>query len=179
MKQSFLKSVMARRSTIKQRWLGYLRQAPARTPLANPELLAYMMNETLTELFAMKSATSAPNLEIDRTTTTVLARTACRCGLNPYIGYFLAGEAALVSVIREMKPSSCLTENDILRCETELLFSLRVLGHQEVDAFCIICRIEHPSSDSPCNSASLPSDCPFKESAPDFHDTRLNTATRP
>ena len=163
MKNAFLRALRARRSAIKRRWRATLQNAPTRTPLANPDLLAYMMDETLDELFvtAEHPKSSPPNH--DHIAVSVLTEVCSGCGLNPYIGYFLAGEAALVEAIRTIKPTHELTENKILNAEIRLLFAFRVLSHREVNAFCEICRVSHPSVQG--NGPSLPQSCLYKNTA--------------
>ncbi len=169
MKRAFLRTLNRRRALIKQRWRAVLEHAPTRTPLANPELLAYMIDDTLDELLSGSLSDSAtPPVrhhdggEFDpHDAAKALVLSSCRCGLNPYIGFFLAGESALVSVIREIEPIGQMSEHDILAAETQLLFALRVIGHRDVNSFCEVCRIEHPAAASP-GVASLPENCPFK-----------------
>ena len=164
MKRAFLRALLARRAAIKQRWRAALQSAPTHTPLANPDLLAYMMDETLDELLVTVWHPKAVPHCNDANTTCVLAKTCNGCGLNPYIGYFLAGEAALVGAIRSIQPSHDLSENQILNAEIELLFAFRVLSHREVNSFCEICRVEHPSA-AHGDQPTLPRECPFKTGA--------------
>lgn len=165
MKRAFLRALLARRAAIKLSWRAALQHAPTHTPLANPDLLAYMIDKTLDELLLTINYPLSSTNGSDSTTMSTLTRTPFGCGLNPYIGYFLAGESALVSVIRTVEPHAHLTENDILGGEIELLFAFRVLSHRDVNAFCEICRIEHPA-ELQGEPSVLPKNCPFKNGAP-------------
>ncbi len=168
MKAAFLRTLNRRRALIKQRWRAVLEHAPTRTPLANPQLLAYLIDDTLDELLpgptqgAAPPSSRHPDSLVELHDAAKVFLSSCRCGLNPYIGFFLAGEAALVSVIREIEPTEQLTEHEILAAETKLLFALRVIGHRDVNAFCEVCRVEHPAAMSP-GISSLPLNCPFKK----------------
>lgn len=165
MKRAFLRALVEQRASIKQRWRAVLQAAPTHTPLANPVLLAYMIDETLEELLWEVMYPKASTHRSEPALTVALARSCSGCGLNPYIGYFLAGEAALVGTIKMMEPTSQLTENDILCAETELLFTFRVMSHREVNAFCEICRIERPAARFGNQPQSLPDLCPHKYTA--------------
>lgn len=154
MKRAFLNALRRRRALIKQRWRNLLEQTPVRTALGNPELLAYLIDDTLNELLA-----SETYLSEDVSNHEHFAEPAhkpagnCRCGANPYIGFFLTGEAALVSVIRELLETKELNEHGILTAETEMLFALRVRAHRDVDGFCEICQIGQSNAASPEKTA--------------------------
>lgn len=122
------------------------------------------MDETLEELLWSILYPKSTAVRNDHVTTPELTITSSSCGLNPYIGYFLAGEAALVGVIKMIEPTPELSENDILCAETELLFAFRGLGHREVNAFCEICQIEKPSA-THGSGCTLPEACPYKNKA--------------
>lgn len=165
MKRAFLRALVEQRASIKQRWRAVLQAAPTHTPLANPDLLAHMIDETLEELLWEVMYPKAGTNCTDAAITVGLAKRGSGCGLNPYIGYFLAGESALVGTIRTIAPTSTLLENDILCAETELLFAFRVMSHREVNAFCEICRIERPAARSGHERQTLPELCPHKHTA--------------
>jgi len=161
MKRAFLRAVMARRAAITLRWRATLEQAPLYTPLATPALLAHMMDRTLDELILTIKNPKVSENHSGRHDPLISSKSCSTCGLNPYIGYFLAGEAALVSAIRSIETSATLSENDLLGSEIELLFAFRVIAHREVNDFCEICWIEHPSA-SFVEHSTLPGLCPFK-----------------
>lgn len=167
MKRAFLTALQASRETIKELWRANLRKVPLHTPLANPDLLAFMMDESLDEVLPSPSRIESSRPQrADWSATSELAKQGQCCGLNPYIAYFLAGEAALVAVIRGIEPGPRLSENDILTSETELLFSFRVASHREINAFCEICQISSPSAGSTDHYTRLPDACPFKQAEP-------------
>ncbi|MGA3008253.1 MAG: hypothetical protein ABSE59_10220 [Opitutaceae bacterium] len=141
MKRAFVDALEIRRSVIKHQWEAALRRVPVPTPLANPDTLIFMMDATLNKLFALARSRSIHQWISKHPLTGYGVGRNCRCGLNPFVAYFLAGESALVSISRAIRPHHGLTENDILISEAELLFALRVLGHREINAFCEVCRV--------------------------------------
>jgi len=161
MKRAFLRAIMTRRAVIKLRWRATLEQAPLYTPLASPALLAYMMDRTLDELILATTYPKVPENHSSRHDSLITSKSCSTCGLNPYIGYFLAGEDALVSAVRTIEVSPALSENELLGSEIELLFAFRVIAHREVNDFCEICWIEHPAASFE-EPSTLPRSCPFK-----------------
>src|SRR4051794_18022051 len=163
MKRAFLRALLDQRTSIMQRWRATLEQAPLHTPLAKPELLAYLMDQTLDELILTADDSTSRDLGSGDLVTRMSPAHCSTCALNPYIGFFLAGESALVSAVRSIEADPTLSENDLLSCETELLFAFRVMSHREVNEFCEICWITHPAASSK-ERTTLPRDCPFKAS---------------
>ena len=161
MKRAFLTVLLTKKDFIKQRWRDILEQAPLHSPLGNPDLFAYMMDHTLDDLIRPTKGPKYAREDGDENVSTMLQKPCKTCGLNPYIGYFLAGEAALVSAIRTIEPGILLSENDILASEIKLLFAFRLLSHREVNHFCEICWIQNPAASSAVAS-TLPTICPFK-----------------
>jgi hypothetical protein len=162
MKRAFLDALGARRAVIKHLWEAVLRQAPVHTPLGHPDTLIYMMDETLDRLFSLTRSRSTPEWLAEHPLIGPPIGKSCRCALNPLLTYFFAAESALVATIRLLKPCPEFSEHDILVSESQLLFSLHVLGHQEMNAFCEVCQIEIPSANGSNPSAAVPSFCPFK-----------------
>ncbi|HEU5080038.1 MAG TPA: hypothetical protein VFT72_12565 [Opitutaceae bacterium] len=157
MKRAFLHALKRRRALITQRWRNLLEQLPTRSALGKPELLAYMIDDTLDELFEPEAYQSEDFQGcIQPATTTHKPPTHCRCGVNPYIAFFLAGEAAIVSVVRELVETRQLSEHGILFAESELLFFLRVLAHRDINGFCEVCRLQHPDGpiEGQCSEAT-------------------------
>lgn len=162
MKNAFLDEVARRREEVRQRWRAALRQAPVHTALGNPDTLAFMIDPTLNRLFAAVRDRADATWTPDSPPEARLVEAASRCGLNPMIAYFLAGESALVGVTRGIRTCGTLSESELLTYEGELLAALRDLGRTEITGFCSICRVEHPRAVSTNPSAAVPPDCPYK-----------------
>jgi hypothetical protein len=162
MKSAFLQDVMKQRAEIARHWRHVLRETPVHTALANPDTLAFMIEPTLTGLFQRALQNPGPSWKPQAPPAVKLVDAVSRCALNPMIGYYLAGEAAITRVARRMNPHGDLTESDILAAESELLALLREIGRSEVTSFCEICLIETPVSASAKASHTMPATCPFK-----------------
>ena len=82
-----------------------LQNAPSRSPLANPDLLAYLIDETLGDLLASILYPPVDATSTDDVPHAELAKVTPGCGSNPYTGYFLASAAALVATTRPIEPT--------------------------------------------------------------------------
>lgn len=166
MKSAFLHELMGRRSEIAQRWRAALQDIPVHTALGNPDTLAFMIEPTLTELFRTAFERPSPSWMPQSPPKVRLVESASRCALNPMIGYYLAGEAAVAFTVHGIMPRDDLSESDILISEGKLLALLRHLGRAEVTSFCEICLIETPSKATTRADATVPATCPFKAHKP-------------
>ncbi len=158
MQTAFIHEMILRRSEISRRWRLTLRDGAYYTALGNPETLRYMIEPTLDRLFGPTEpprGSKAPQ-------PVRLMDEASRCALNPMIAFFLAGESALVAVVREIRPSPALPETQLLLSEGEMLERLREIGREEVRNFCEICGIEEPAAAAHGTCAGLPVKCPYK-----------------
>jgi hypothetical protein len=87
MQETFIRTLRAQRAQIRTRWEGLLRVEKVNTPLANPDTLVFLFNQTLDEVFAMLGNPPARRPE------TPLENASEK---NPLRAYFLAGEQALL-----------------------------------------------------------------------------------
>lgn len=90
MEETFIRILQEQRAQIRARWEALLRIEKVNTPLANPDTLVFLFNQTLDEVFA------------------TLARPPVRrppppkeaaSGKNPLLAYFRAGEQALLETL--------------------------------------------------------------------------------
>jgi hypothetical protein len=163
MKTAFLQAMVLRRAEISRRWRVTLKDAPVYTALGNPDTLRFMIEPTLDRLFV--AVREQPSAGWSPESRVRLVEAASRCALNPMITYFLAGEAALVSVVKEIPPCADFSETEILMSEGELLLALREIGREEITGFCEICSIEAPAKVAHHHRESMPTLCPFKAKA--------------
>jgi hypothetical protein len=91
--------LQAHRAGLKAEWRRRLRIEPASSPLANPDMLVYLMDETLTQLESLVRARPTPRWLRLRKTHLEPLRALCPCGLNPLLAYFSAGAEALETVL--------------------------------------------------------------------------------
>jgi hypothetical protein len=148
MKRAFIAALEGRRATVRHFWEASLRRVPVSTPLANPDALVFMMDETMDALFAAARSRSLRHWLVADPVAHIQSSASFRCGFNPLAAYFLAGESALVSTCGLIKAEPPLTENGLLNSQRELLFVFRVLAHRELNAFCDVCVVAR-SKDAP------------------------------
>ena len=90
MQEAFIRTLTARRAQIRARWEALLRIERVNSPLANPDTLIFLFDQTLDEVFALLRhppvRRSAGHLEP-------------ASGTNPLVAYFIAGEQALLEAL--------------------------------------------------------------------------------
>jgi len=90
MQEAFIRALRSRRAQIRARWETFLRIEKVNTPLANPDTLVYLFDQTLDEVFAALHDTPVPRHP---------APPAGPCEKNPLCAYFVAGEQALLEAL--------------------------------------------------------------------------------
>lgn len=90
MQEAFIRTLRARRGQIRARWEAFLRVERVNTPLANPDTLVYLFDQTLDEIF---------NALGDPPPLRQIAPPASDCEKNPLFAYFVAGEQALLEAL--------------------------------------------------------------------------------
>ncbi len=90
MQEAFIRTLRARRAQIRARWETFLRIEKVNTPLANPDTLVYLFDQTLNEVFTALQETHAPRHPTP---------SAGPCDKNPLGAYFVAGEQALLEAL--------------------------------------------------------------------------------
>jgi hypothetical protein len=129
----------AQRTLLKAEWRRRLRIEPASTPLANPDTLVYLMDETLTQLEALVRDRPAPRWLRLRQTHLGALRSLCPCGLNPLLAYFSTGVEALDAVL---STDGYLTGEEI----STLCQAWHFLAQSEIEALCEgCCRVCAPA----------------------------------
>jgi hypothetical protein len=90
MQEAFIRTLSARRVQIRARWEAFLRIERVNTPLANPDALVYLFDQTLDEVFAKLRDPSPRH---------TLGPLEPASGKNPLVAYFIAGEQALLEAL--------------------------------------------------------------------------------
>lgn len=136
-------TLRSQRAQIRARWTELLRAQPAPSPLAHPDTLVHLLDTTLDALFDTLRSPANQSRRPARLPATTPCAGACRCGLNPLLAYFAAGERALHEAA---SPPA-------------LAHALRRLARDELDTFCSLCQHPHvtqwarsQAADAPCNS---------------------------
>jgi len=129
----------AQRTLLKTEWRRRLRIEPASTPLANPDTLVYLMDETLMQLETLVRDRPASRWLRLRKTHLEPLRSLCPCGLNPLLAYFITGIEALDVVLSS---EGYLTEAEI----STLCQAWHFLAQSEIEALCEgCCRVCAPA----------------------------------
>jgi hypothetical protein len=90
MQEVYLQSLRTRREQIRARWEALLRIERVKTPLANPDTLVYLFDQTLDEVFTALGEAPAQRHPVPP---------ASACEKNPLLAYFIAGEQALMEAL--------------------------------------------------------------------------------
>jgi hypothetical protein len=131
--------VHAQRIPLKTEWRRRLRIEPTSTPLANPDTLVYLMDETLTQLEALVRDRPAQRWTRLRKTHLEPLRSLCPCGLNPLLAYFSSGVEALDAIL---STDGYLTKEE----KSMLCQAWHFLAQSEIEALCEgCCRVCAPA----------------------------------
>ncbi len=90
MQEVYRRALMAGRAQIRARWDSLLRIERVNTPLANPDTLVYLFDQTLDEVYATLRQSPA---------TRQKPPPPGACEKNPLFAYFMAGEQALLEAL--------------------------------------------------------------------------------
>jgi hypothetical protein len=144
MEPALVQSLQDRRPQIRGRWLELLRAAPATSPLANPDLLDHLLDPTMEEVLgALREPPARAAVARARVFDTI--RSACECGRNPLLEFFVAGEQALIEalvVAQAGGPAPDFATRNI--AVAELYLAVRAIAQTQVDAFCSLCQHRPP-----------------------------------
>ena len=170
MKKAYLEALQGRRAEIKRQWDTLLRAAPPTTPLAHPDTLVHLMDESLRQLFSLFHSRSTRSWLIRHPPTTNRIGSDCHCRLNPLINYFIAGQTALAFVAQSVPREEHHLENlDATACVDELLLTFRFLSHREINAFCEVCQYSPVNARAANGGAASKPVCPLPWRAPVGH----------
>ena len=90
MQETFIRALEGRRAQIRTRWETFLRIEKVSTPLANPDTLVYLFDQTLNEVF---------HALIGPPPARAVAPPLSARDTNPLYAYFVAGEQALLEAL--------------------------------------------------------------------------------
>lgn len=131
-----IRALQARQSDIHRRWEALLRDEPAPSALAHPDLLVRLFDTTLGELFA-RLQPHPRSRQLPPSDAYSGIRAGCACGRNPLVIYFLTGEQALLETQASLETADSPRS---LTALTELHGAIRQIARREVDVFCRLCR---------------------------------------
>ncbi len=114
---------------MKERWETLLRLEPTLTPLANPDTLVFMMDETLAQLSSAIKARSFKRWLKNNPALVAPMQSRCHCSINPLLTYYTTGELALRAA----------GGADLGPDLEEVLLYFHSLGQREIEALCGVC----------------------------------------
>lgn len=134
MNKSLLSALHQRRPEIRARWETLLRVEPVSTPLANPDTLVFMFDQTLDEVLgALPERMAGPIRPRTRPTS--------QCDCNPMRAYFLSLEQALMETLVLIQAGlPALGPDERVASVTELCSTLRRIARREMAVFDVICQ---------------------------------------
>ena len=136
MDEPVIRRLQELRPALKRRWEELLRAEPVSSPLANPDTLIYLMDQTLDQLLSLLRTRSLSAWMRHHKAQSLVAQAGCACGLNPLLAYFSTGSRALLEVAIELGPEL-----------NEVLLFFHGLAQREMDALCGACC---PPTNRPC-----------------------------
>ena len=123
---------------IRARWEALLKIERVATPLGRPELLVYLIDETLDEIFRALRGTGGTSQAREAFVPPERAR--CECGRNPFLAYFVAGEQAVLDeLIHAQSEAADADRAGNITAAAELSALVRQLAQREVETFCSLC----------------------------------------
>lgn len=132
MDKSLLLALQERRPQIRARWETLLRLERVETPLANPDTLVFMFDQTLDAVI---------NTLPGRPLEPMHSRPRCRCDCNPLRAYYFALEQALMETLIHIQAEQPdLGAKAGAAAVTELCTTLRRIAQEELAVFDQICR---------------------------------------
>jgi hypothetical protein len=130
--QSVIDKIELLRPAIKRDWGVLLRAEPTLSPLGHPDTLAYLMDETISQVSKSVHSHSLKSLTHRAPVLLAPLQRHCHCGLNPLLNYYATGELALRTALRQ--------QFDPATCEA-LLTVFHVRAQQEIETICAVCQV--------------------------------------
>lgn len=148
MEESLVQPLQARRAEIRSRWSDLLHVERALSPLAHPDTLAFLLDETLENIFTgLSSAVGQKN--------PAPAWPRCACGLNPYLRFYVAGELALLEALVIIQAEIHMRDaNARDRAVLELYAVVRRFACNDVELFCSLCQLRDDRRAAPALSGA-------------------------
>jgi len=132
------------RPAIKREWEKLLRTEPALSPMANPDTLVFLMDESLKQLADCLRARPSRSGPGKSPPLIAPLQRRCPCGLNPLLNYYATGELAVHAASAARLDGAELEET---------LLCFHLLAQREIDTLCSVCQHKHGTACA--NEASL------------------------
>lgn len=135
METKLIQLIEANRASIRRHWKALLQRNGAVTPMAHPDSLVHMIDLTLNEvLVALRSQKISRHAEPPPNYKSLLK--GCGCGRNPLLGYFMAGEQALIKTFVQTGVDAAGPHP----AAAEIYVVLHRLARRELESFCSLCQ---------------------------------------
>lgn len=122
-----------RRSAWKTEWTRLLHGESAVSAMANPEILVYLMDETIDQFLELLRVRPSRRWLNENPSQFENPGIACRCGLNPLLAYFATGQQALALVFSDQMTSASKNSN-------HYTVIWHFLAQREIQSLCGSCR---------------------------------------
>ena len=109
-----------------------MRAEPTLSPLGHPDTLAYLMDETITQVLKGLGGQSLKNWIQRSPVLLAPLQRHCHCQQNPLLNYYATGELALRAALRK--------KFDAEICEA-LLTVYHVKAQLEIETLCAMCQV--------------------------------------
>ena len=148
MEESLVQLLRTKCAGIRSRWSDLLHVERALSPLAHPDTLAFLLDETLENIFTgLSSAVGQKN--------PAPAWPRCACGLNPYLRFYVAGELALLEALVIIQAEIHMRDaNARDRAVLELYAVVRRFACDDVELFCSLCQLRDDRRAAPALSGA-------------------------
>jgi hypothetical protein len=134
-RESLLAALRLRRAGIRVRWIELLFVEPVNSPLANPQTMTFMLDQTLDEVFQALQDGESPR---------AAKAPQCECGLNPYLAYYRAGVQALhEALVWAQAEAGKITPAERDRAFVELDSIIRRIAGRDIETFASLCQERH------------------------------------
>ncbi len=134
MEPDLIANFESQRTDLFARWKDLLALDRTASPLASPEILVYMIDQTIEELLlALRRGRAAGQRRPEPV--------ACECGRNPYLPYFGAGRQAIREALvlaQAAIPFLGAATRDAALAELDCAY--REIERRHIEPFCAICQ---------------------------------------
>lgn len=120
-----------RKHAVSELWVAALKTQRSRSSLADGEVLARLVPETIEQLLTTASDAASRGAEREELPP-------CDCGINPYHTFYAAGQRAMATARAIAQRCEAPAGNDRLELE-KLGEAMRRQGRLEIDLFCQVC----------------------------------------
>lgn len=136
METEILRGLEAQRPSLRTHWESLLRLERVSSPLAQPDLLVRMLDQTLDDIFAI-----LPGWSPHHDSPPAIPASACPCGRNPLLAYYAAGQQALREALVMVQVGIPLlttaARDDSFACVDQVFAHIAL---REIEAFCSLCQ---------------------------------------